>query len=106
MIAVDVINLIAKTYTTDELGQKVPVESKRELYAKIDSVSQSEFFRAGEIGLKPALKATLSFYEDYNDEGLVEYAGKRYAIYRTFVTSSGQLELYLQKEAGEANGET
>ena len=102
MTGFDTLILIAKTYTVDELGQKVPQESAREVFARMDSISQSEFFEAGRIGLRPSYKAVLTFAEDYEGEEVAAYGGRRYAVYRTYKTASGQMELYLQRETGEA----
>ena len=100
MIGFDTLHLISRTYTVDELGQKIPQESAREVFARMESVSQSEFFEAGRIGLRPSYKAILSTSFDYDDEEVAAYNGKRYAIYRTYETPSGQMELYLQRETG------
>jgi hypothetical protein len=37
---------------------------------------------------------------DYNGEDTAEYDGKRYGIYRTYERDDEQVELYLEKKAG------
>lgn len=106
MTGFDTILLISQTYTTDELGQYVPNEAPREVFARVESVSQREFFAAAQTGLRPELKAILTFAEDYQGEQIAVWQGMRYAIYRTYATPSGQMELYLKRETGvSANGE-
>lgn len=100
MIGFDMLKLISRTYTEDKLGQKIPQESPREVFARMESISQSEFFEAGRIGLRPSYKAVLSTALDYDGEEIAEYEGRRYAIYRTYETPYGQMELYLQRETG------
>lgn len=100
MTGFDTIKLLSTEYEEDELGQKVPHETEREVFARVESVSRAEFFDAGRIGIKPSWKVTLTFAEDYEGEELAEYDGKRYAIYRTYQTTGGGVELYLRPEAG------
>lgn len=101
MIGRDVLTLIGtETTGKDSLGQHIETPVTREVFARIESVSQSEFFEAARIGLTPSYKAVLSFAEDYGGEEIAEYNGQRYAIYRTFVTAAGQIELYLKRETG------
>lgn len=100
----DELTLIHTEYKVDELGQRVPYDIGRIVFANVESVTQKEFFEAARSGLQSQYKATLSFAEDYQGEETAEYNGKRYAIYRTFETRAGGIELYLQKEAGVTNG--
>ena len=43
------------------------------------------------------------FAYDYEGEKIVEYQGKRYAVYRTYLGRDDTLELYVQEE-GRSNG--
>lgn len=96
------IDLISKTYTTDTMGQKVATEKSTTVYATLQSVSRAEwtsYSTTGRSGLVPAYVA-LVFAGDYNGESIAEYAGKRYGIYRTYERDDEQVELYLEKKAG------
>lgn len=95
----DVIYLISVTYTTDGIGQKVPTETRKQVFCKMRSVSQSEWFEAGRNGLKAELQATMFAY-DYSGEEICEYNGKRYGVYRTYFRGTDEIELYLERKAG------
>lgn len=93
------LKLIAVTYTTDTIGQKIPTESERTVYCALRSVTRQEWKDAGEMGFKPAYTATMFVY-DYEGEAIAELNGKRYGIYRTYLTTNDQIELYLEEKAG------
>ena len=94
-----VANLITATFQPDALGQMVPTESKREIFCEISGIRQSEWFSAGQTGLKPQLMLTV-FPDDYDGETQVEVDGVRYGIYRTYPAKHDRLELYLEKKGG------
>lgn len=100
------IDLIAISTEKDSLNQiveKTRVTSS--IYAEIGSVSQTEFFSGGRIGMTPSLKATIYDFE-YNDEPIVKVhfsdsKTKLYSVYRTYsVSGSDKLELYLEEKEG------
>lgn len=88
-------------------------ESQREVFARVESVERSEFFAAGQKGLRPELRVTLAAIE-YEGEQVCAVDGVRYAIYRTYNRASleaffhtarnaldlDEMELYLQREVG------
>lgn len=97
------LTLITPVMVTDAYG--IPQESTPEtrvVYARVESVSRSEFFEAGRNGLSPEFKFTMFAY-DYDGQKIVEYQGKRYAVYRTYLGRDDTLELYVQEE-GRSNG--
>ena len=93
------IDLIAVTYSTDDIGQKTENETTRTVYCNLRSVTRQEWKDAGERGFKPALQATMFGY-DYEGELIAEVNGQRYGIYRTYFTTNDQIELYLEQKAG------
>lgn len=95
------IELIEIVREMDELNQVVEKErTKKSIIAEINSVSQTEFFNGGRMGLQPSLKAVIYDFE-YDGEPLVKVNGKIYSIYRTyFVNGSDRLELYLEERGG------
>lgn len=95
----NVINLIAKTYKVDAIGQRVPQETSREVFCSVSSVSGSEFLEAGRNGIKAEHKITM-FAPDYEGEEIAELDGVRYSIYRTYIGKNETIELYLEKKAG------
>lgn len=87
-------------------------ETQREVFARVDSVERSEFFAAGQKGLRPELRVTLAAIE-YEGEQVCAVDGVRYAVYRTYRTTGDayyrtnrkaldidEMELYLQREVG------
>lgn len=94
-----VANLIRETYEEDALGQQMPIEHLREVFCQIDSVRQTEWFSAGQKGLKAQFLVKV-FPDDYNGETLIEVDGVRYSIYRTFLNKHDQMELYLERKGG------
>ena len=96
------IDLISKTYTTDTMGQKIATEKSTTVYATLGSISRAEwtsYSSTGRSGLVPAYMVTV-FMGDYNGESIAEYNGARYGIYRTYERDDEQVELYLEKKAG------
>ena len=104
----DLIYLIVQTYTEDSIGQLIPSESSRAVWAHIQSVTRAEWTDAGERGLQPQLVA-ITPCVNYQGESIVQIGGgksaKRYGVYRTYMgPDSDDIELYLERKAGVANG--
>lgn len=100
------IDLITITTEKDSLNQVVEkTRTTASLYAELSSVSQTEFFSGGRLGLQSSLKATIYDFE-YNEEPIVKvrYSDsktKLYSVYRTYsVGGSDKLELYLEERGG------
>ena len=99
----DVIKLISVTRTQDKYGQFVDTETSRQVYCQVGSITQSEFYDGGRNGLNPEYRFTV-FFADYEDETIIEYKGKRYAVYRTYLARNDKLELYVERKGG-TNGQ-
>ena len=94
----DLVELVQLTFTTDELRQRVPVESRKSVWAHIQSVSRSEWFQGGQNGLNPSLVIDTNRV-NYNGEKTVIIQGKRYTVYRTYFDDrSDTIELYLEEQ--------
>lgn len=92
-----VLTLIQQTQGVDDYGDPVAKEATREVFAKLGSIGQKEFYQAHAVGLRPELKFVLADYLDYSDEPIVEYEGQRYRVLRTY--RNGQhLELTVYRE--------
>lgn len=74
-------------------------QNYREVFCQVDSVTQSEFFEGGRNGLNPEYRFTM-FAPDYQDERIVEYNGRLYAIYRTYQPRTDIIELYAERKGG------
>lgn len=99
------IYLIDQTYETDSLGQRIPKDgTPSQVWAKLKSVSRSEWAAAGQHGLQPQLVAII-YAAEYADQPVVVIgdgeSARRYAVYRTYrPENSEHIELYLERKVG------
>ena len=94
----DVITLVALTITKDSLGIEVSTEALRNVFAEVESITQTEFYAARDAQIKPEFRFRV-FFGDYKGEEILEYQKVRYAIYRTF-RSGDYMELYAERKVG------
>lgn len=100
----NVITLIGRSRQQDEYGVwRDNVDTRRDVFCQVNSVSRAEFFSAGQSGLKPEFMFTV-FSGDYEGEQLAEFNGVIYSIYRTYHARNDTTELYVQRREGVANG--
>lgn len=92
------IVLIAETVTVNALRIEEVAETRREVLAEIESISQSEYFAAQDSDLNPEYRFRV-FFADYNGEKIVEFEGERFAVYRTF-RNFDRVELYTERKVG------
>ena len=97
----EILKLITVTKTVDDYGDPVAQETAREVFAKLGSIGQKEFYQAQAVGLQPELKFVLADYWDYNGESLVEHNGQRYRVLRTY-RASQEMELTVYREVNPA----
>ena len=97
----EILELIATTSGVDEYGDPTTTETRRRVFCRLASIGQKEFYQAQAVGLQPELKFVLADYLDYNGEILVEYAGQRYRILRTY-RAGQELELVVYREVNAA----
>lgn len=97
----EILTLITATQQPDEYGDLVVTETSREVFARMGSIGQKEFYQAHAIGLQPELKFILADYLDYEGETLVEYNGQRYRVLRTY-RAGLELELTVYREVNQA----
>lgn len=92
--------LIAEEWHTDGIGQKIAIESYREILAEISSATRAEVFNGGRNGLNPELVAVTAAV-NYEGERLASVGEIRYNIYRTYRRGdSDEIELYLERRSG------
>lgn len=94
------IKLISIEYEQDDLGEWTETRSETEVFARIESVSMSEFYQAGMQGFKPEFKMTV-WLNEYANQDLLEYSGKVYDVYRTYRRDDGRLEMYVTEKKGD-----
>lgn len=87
----DKIILIAETDMVNEYGDTVTTETERTIFAQFKSISQSEFYQAQAVGLKPEVKFVISDFADYQGEKKLKYTPfggteEVYTVLRTFRT--------------------
>lgn len=95
------LTLIGQTYTEDEIGNQIPVETETTILCGLKSVTRSEFYNAAANGLKPELIFVVHGYE-YNGEKEITFEGNRYKVIRTYSDNFEELELTCERVA--ANG--
>lgn len=93
------IELISITSRNDAYGVSRPTETTETVFCKVKSFSQSEFFKAGQAGLKPGYQFIVLAAE-YSGQTTILYNGVRYSVYRTYQVSQDQIELYAEVRAG------
>ncbi|WML38702.1 phage head closure protein [Neobacillus sp. OS1-2] len=88
------------TTVEDNLGQVEEIEDfSRQVFCEKKSVPQSEFFAAGQSGIKASC-VLIVHTMDYQEETKVKYRDKIYSIYRTYETKDEKIELFCEVKAG------
>lgn len=93
------VTLISQTETYDDMGVSTITENGTTIKGNYQSISAQEFFRGGELGIKPEFIVKV-WEREYSGQTLLSIDGVRYIIYRTYLVSDGRVELYCQKDVG------
>jgi len=97
----DVCFLISLKIINDDLGQAIEDgEEERQIFCSKLSITQSEFYSAGQLNRKPQIMLVVDS-DEYDEEEKIKYGKKKYSIYRTFMRSDGFTELYCEVKAGD-----
>lgn len=96
MVRADVCYLIAEDPSAHGVHD-APEASRRMVYCTVASATRSEYYTALNVGIAPEYVLKLEVMEDYQDEQLVEFRGKRYRISRTYLTGDGGIELTIYR---------
>ena len=83
---------------SDDIGNQLPQEIRKEVFATIKSIGMNEKSAASQISFHAEYKAEV-FRFDYEGQKFVEFNGKRLEIYRTY-ESGDRVELYLGERSG------
>ena len=75
-------------------------EIRKKAWCKVESISGREFARMGQNNIRPSCRVTIWAYE-YNEQDTVELDGKKYGVYRTYQPNPEEVELYLERKAGD-----
>ena len=84
----EVIILRSYESTINNVGDRVETPQDVFRFAKIKSISQSEFYQAHAQGLKPEIKFILADYLDYENQEEVIHNNFRYKVLRTYRTGN------------------
>lgn len=90
--------LISEIITQDELLQDIVSKSERQLFCSKLSIGQKEFTSTFQ-SLKSEMVIIID-HDEYDGEKLLMYGEETYSIYRTFVRSDGDIELYCEVRVG------
>lgn len=93
----DILTLIRQIRGTDEYGDPTVTETSTEVFCRVASIGQKEFYQAHAVGLQPEVKFVIADYLDYNGEQMVEYEGQRYRVLRTY-RADMEIELVCYRE--------
>ena len=97
----EVLTLIHRIQGVDKYGDPAITETRRDVFCRLASIGQKEFYQAQAVGLQPELKFVLADYLDYQGEPLVEHNGTSYRVLRTYRTGL-ELELVVYREVVQA----
>lgn len=97
----EILTLITTINSVDEYGDPSVTETRKDVFCRLASIGQKEFYQAHAVGLQPELKFILADYLDYSGETLVEYNGQRFRVLRTY-RDSNELELVCYREVNQA----
>lgn len=91
--------LLSTTVSDDNIGNQVETTVERLVYCAELPVNSSEFYNAGQTGIKPEHLLIIDL-EEYDGETALKYEDKTYSIYRIYPRGGGVLELYCNKKSG------
>ena len=78
-------------------------DTRREVFCRLQSIGQSEFYEASAQDFYPEMKFILADYLEYDNERLIDYDGRRFRVLRTYRTGQ-ELELVVQRASAEEGG--
>lgn len=91
----DILELIGFRNDVNERGNVIKIKDYKTIFANKKSISQSEFYEAEKLGLKPRFRFEIYDIE-YNNELLARYDNKEYKILKTYKNSVDKIELTLE----------
>lgn len=87
----------------NELLTLISGETERNVFCRMASIGQREFYEAQAVDVYPECKFILADYLEYSNERLCEYEGQRYRVLRTYRTGQ-ELELVVTRASAEEGG--
>ena len=96
----DVICLVDFDHVQDKNGVWQKTEVKTEVYCDVRSITQTEWFNAGRNGIEHPSFVFVITRNEYSGQEAVEYNGKLFGVYRTYMAKNENLELYCEAKGG------
>ncbi len=101
----NVIKLVSETKSVDDFGDTIIVSTDRNVFAELKSITQTEFYQAQAVGLKPEIKFVIADFLDYHNEKVIKYTPfngeeETYSVIRTY-RSNNQLEIVCKRGIDE-----
>lgn len=93
MINATAIKLIGQTFTINAVGDSIPAETGRVVYAEHKSIGLKRKIEAEQMGLKLTDKFVLSNAAEYHGEEVLEHNGRRYNIVSVYIADDESVEL-------------
>lgn len=93
------ITLIGQIFEEDNIGNQIPVETRKTILCYKKSAGRSEFYSGGANGMRPESVFVVHGYE-YEGERIVEFEDKRYNVIRTYATGFEETELVVERVIG------
>lgn len=94
----ELLTLVHRELADD--GYTIAEETRREVFCRLASIGQTEFYQAQATDLRPEIKFVLSDYLDYTGEYLCIFDDVWYRVIRTF-RAGQELEIVVQRAAPE-----
>ena len=91
----DILELISFNNSVNERGNVIKTKEYKTIFAKKKSISQSEFYEAEKLGLKPSFRFEI-YNIEYNNELFARYEGREYKVLKTYKNSMDKIELTLE----------
>ena len=101
----ELLTLVGRVLDTD--GYTVAEENRRDVFCRLASIGQTEFYQAQATDLRPELKFILKDHLDYAGEYLCIFSDEWYRVLRTY-RAGQELEIVVQRatpEEVDPNGE-
>lgn len=93
------VGLYTETLSKDSVGQTIKSSSVVKIMAVRESISQTEFFKAEEAGLRPEFKLIV-YSGDYAGQTRLNIDNDDFTVYRTYKPCRDKIELYVGERVG------
>ena len=98
----EILYLISKTESKDEIGNIIFSEQEKKVYAKKNKVGSKEFYNAAAVGIVPTAELQIKL-SNYNGETEVKYNERRYSVIRTVPINRMDIILVIGIKQGANN---